>query len=221
AQSQLTMGLSHEIRNPLASIRSGLDALSIDPTVEDLKEFLPIAKRTIDRLTNICENMMRFGKSTSHQMAPCNVNEILTDLLYFVRTTTEKTNVHLTLELGEVPSIIGDGASLSQVFTNLINNAIDEMKSGGELLIKTESARFKDKDAVTRDGLVIIIRDTGNGIAPGNLSQIFDSFYSTKYQNMGLGLSISLKIIDEHKGIIHVESELQKGTTFKVYLPKG
>ena len=108
------------------------------------------------------------------------------------------------------------------VFTNLVSNALDAMKEAGvgTLLVRTELARYQDKTGIPRDGIAVIFKDSGVGISPENQAKIYDSFFSTKYMHMGLGLSICFKIIDEIGGAIKVQSELGKGTTFVVFLPQ-
>lgn len=122
-------------------------------------------------------------------------------------------------ELIDTAEVYGDSTRLYQVFMNLVLNAIESIESEGIITVRTVKTKFNNKKGQNIEGIEISIRDTGCGIDEEDLTKIFDSFYSTKYMNTGLGLSIVLKIIDDHEGIIDVASDIGKGSVFKVYLP--
>jgi signal transduction histidine kinase len=125
--------------------------------------------------------------------------------------------ITLKKNVSDIPDIFADADALSQVFLNIILNAVDSMQDGGEISISTE---YVSKESLNSNSILVTIVDTGCGIPVDNLKNIFDPFFSTKKigKGTGLGLAISLGIIQEHGGNITVESEVGKGSKFVIKL---
>ena len=203
--------LAHEIRNPLAAIK-GMSQ-SIERGINDpefVKDFSEVVPKEIDRLNNLVENLVRLGRTPRPQLIPVKVNEVIESVLKLFDNRCRNKGIAVSKELNPLPEIEADPEQLTQVFTNLILNAIQAMPNGGELRIN--SRRAEDKT-------VIELADTGQGILEENLKTIFEPFFSTKDEGTGLGLAITYKIIKDFGGDIEVESEVGRGTKFIIRLP--
>ena len=201
----LTAGVTHEIRNPLTVIRAETERLAkhqIDP--EYLKQYSALVLKHVDRIAGIVQRMLGLAKEKKRQELDVDLNDLIKTSLscFFV------SNVKFKTELGQIPAIKGDPDELQEVFVNLIQNALDAMPEGGELTLRS----FKD------DGghVVIEVADTGKGIPEENREKIFDPFYSTRHEGVGLGLSIVYRIVREHGGDIKVDSTVGRGSTFRL-----
>ncbi|HCT85666.1 MAG TPA: hypothetical protein DF296_10770 [Candidatus Margulisbacteria bacterium] len=220
AYATLTMGIAHEIRNPLGMIRLGTEALK--KKLDDKEAVIKFADNTaklVDRLTNIMENMLKFKSATSTEKQAVNINELLEQILFLAEAKCKENDIILMKEIIDTAEITGDQTRLYQVFMNLFLNAIEAIGKEGIITVRIIRTRFVSKQGQNIEGVAVSIRDSGCGIAEENISRIFDSFYSTKYMNTGLGLAIVLKIIDEHDGMIDVKSTVGDGSVFTVYLP--
>jgi len=221
ATGQLVAGVSHELNQPLTGIKGFAQALLMDseensPARADLKKIIEQA----DRMDNIIKNLRLFARKSEFKTEELDINKPIQDALMLLSQQLKVDNIRLNTSLGEnLPKIQGDLNQLQQVFLNLITNARDAIDSlkhpdGGELMIKT--ALSEDSKYVE-----ITFEDTGCGIHPEDLENIFNPFFTTKSSlgSIGLGLSITYGIIEEHRGKIEVKSQEGKGTTFKIILP--
>jgi signal transduction histidine kinase len=207
----MAAGLAHEIKNPLASIKGLTQILPENVSDQEfLKKYVEIVPRQLDRINGILETLLRLGKSQKYAVEEVNLTKILTDLLRLFENQCRKQNIKLAIEVSEGLKIEGNAEALMQVFMNLVMNALEAMPQGGELKIKAEA---KDKEKVE-----VEISDTGAGIKPEDQRRIFDPFFTTKEGGAGMGLAVTYRVIKEHKGEIEVESEIGKGTTFKIWL---
>lgn len=221
AMGQLAAGISHELNQPLTGIKGFAQAALLDlendnPLREDLRRIVEQA----DRMDKIIKNIHFFARKSEFKMEEININQPIEDSLMLLTEQLRVHNIRLDKLLAkDLPKIKGDTNQLQQVFLNLMTNArdaIDSLKSpnGGEITVK--SLLSEDKKNIE-----IILQDTGCGIPKENLESIFDPFFTTKSPEggIGLGLSIVYRIIENHKGRIEVESEVGKGTLFKITLP--
>jgi signal transduction histidine kinase len=200
----LTAGVTHEIRNPLTVIRTETERLANkERDLEYLKQFRELLLKHIDRISNIVQRMLAMAKERTHEESEVDLVELLNGSLQLINFKEVKP--HKDLEL--LPMIKGDPVELEEVFVNLFQNAIDSMPNGGDLTVRT----FIDEGRA-----VVEISDTGKGIPPEIQEKIFDPFFSTRHEGVGLGLSIAYRIIREHGGDIKLTSEVGKGTTFKL-----
>lgn len=215
--SRLTGGLAHEIKNPLSIIKINLKLISEDlasskdeNTARASRKIAVVQKET-DRLEQILEDFLRYIRKTELHPASIDVNKLIVDMVDFYSPQAISRTITIRLSLCSGPLMcFADSNSLKQVLLNLFINAQQAMPGGGELMLRTQR---------TNNEAVIIVSDTGKGIAAENLEKIFEAYYSTKAGGSGLGLSASQKIIEAHKGKIKVDSIVGKGTSFTILLP--
>jgi signal transduction histidine kinase len=218
---RLASAIAHEIRNPLNYINLTLDHLRTslapsDPqkraTVERLTTQL---KAEVARINTRISEFLKYTRPAQLEMRPVNLREAVEDALRIVEAQAAESDIETRVETeGDIPPVRGDAESLRSIFTNLIINAVHAMEgdgAGGRLTI-TLSAN--DPRAVR-----VSITDTGRGIEAGNISQVFEPYFSTKETGTGLGLAIVKKAVDDHDGAITVTSKHGEGTTFTVTLP--
>ncbi|MGB9613346.1 MAG: ATP-binding protein [Candidatus Margulisiibacteriota bacterium] len=199
---------NHEIKTPLAIIRNELALMPDDP---ELVSFKGKMIKAMNRIKDIVENTLRLSDVSRREKIEVNINEIIEESL----TLFPPSGVRVVKELGVLPKMLGDPEDLKMVFMNLIKNAVEAMPQGGELKIKSYPLI---EEGHTR--IMVEVSDTGVGIPAENLDKIFEPFFSTHVtKGRGLGLSIVFRIVREHGGEIKVESQLGKGTTFRLVFP--
>jgi len=220
AIGQLASGIAHELRNPLAVIKSATYYLrnicKTYPEAEKVNKHFGFIEREVAISVRIINDLLEFARVPKISLEPVNVTQILEKTLELVE---KPERVILCKDfLPGLPQISADADRLRQVFSNLISNAYDALseREGGELFI---SARVKDDPVKKFYGVEIIFQDNGCGIAKENLEKIFDPLFTTKSKGTGLGLAVCKSIITAHQGEIRVESEINKGTTFTIKLP--
>ena len=214
----LAAGVAHEINNPLGGILA-LTAL----TVEDLPEGhanrpnLEEVVRQAERCRTIVRGLLEFSRQSELHMEVVDLNRVLDDTLALIAKQAAFFNVELVRHQADgLPPIAADQSQLSQVILNLVVNAVQAMEERGTLTIAT---RYDP----AHDAVEMAFTDTGRGIAPEDVGRVFDPFFTTKTngQGTGLGLSIAYGIVTRHHGTITVESEVGRGTTFRIRLPVG
>lgn len=200
----LTAGVTHEIRNPLTVIRAETERIADEPRDQVYLElYRDLVLKHVDRIAGIVDRMLSMAKDKPRQEVKVDLNEIINSVLQMIAIS----RISLKKELGEIPPITGDPVGLEELFVNLINNAIEAMPNGGTLSLRT----------YVEDGRVVAeVSDTGKGIPEEIREKIFDPFFSTRHEGVGLGLSIVYRIVREHGGDISFKSEVGKGTTFKI-----
>jgi two-component system sensor histidine kinase AtoS len=239
----MAAGMAHEIKNPLVSLRTFTQLLTQKWDDQEFREkFSSIIPHEIERINRIAESLLKFGRPMKPELTEIDINSLLDDVLLLFESECKKHNVRVTKKLAELPSVRGDPDQISQAFINIVKNAIEAMhEQGGELIVKTDVGEVirlgKIQRAGTRVGeemvwgeeeemsrpipaVFIEISDTGEGISEANLKSLFDPFFTTKMTGTGMGLPITLRIIDEHKGSLKVRSKEGKGTTFIITLPQ-
>jgi signal transduction histidine kinase len=218
--AQLTRGIAHEIRNPLGMILSGMELIM--DNIEDTKttlEYAQLVKKSIIRLSEITNTMLHYGSPVSDTRKSTDINAIILETKIIAKGECLQRHINIVLDNGKIPAIIADANSISQSILNIVLNAIQAIDKNGTIRIKTETASFKDRYFVKQKGIKISIEDTGCGISEDTLFKIFDPFYTTKHNNSGLGLSLVLRIVNEHYGKVDINSKLGEGTQFNLYLP--
>ncbi len=211
---KLASSVAHELRNPLGVIKNAVYYLNmLEPVINSpkIKENLDVINREIDNSDKVITNLLEFSRAKEPVFHPENINLIVREALDRSRIPA---NIELVLELGDdLPKIKADAFQMSQVFSNITKNALEAMRKGGTLRIKTE---FKHNTFVE-----VTISDTGPGIPKENIDRIFEPLFSTKAKGTGLGLTVCLEIVERHNGRIEVDSDIGKGAAFRVQLPRS
>ena len=213
ALGQLAAGIAHEIRNPLTSINILIHSMAENlPSGDSHKEDLKVIEEEIHRMNEILDQFLRFAKPATPLLEKADVSSIFEETLQLLRPHIEKQIIVVEKEFQSLPIILMDREQMKQVFLNLLLNAIQAMPGGGHLTLRGQNSE---------DGqwIHISIQDSGIGISSENINKLFDPFFSTKEGGIGLGLSITHRIIDQHHGKIEVESAPGKGTLFTIWLP--
>jgi signal transduction histidine kinase len=221
ALGEMAAGLAHEIRNPLGSIKASAQYLSeTSDQPEGRGEFLDIIVDEVDRLNRVVSSFLDYARPAHTDPEPLDVNSAVQLTLQFLRPECDSADVglHVTMD-PDLPKVRIDIEHLRQVLLNLVQNAVQAMTSGGDIYVET---RIQDRFRIgggARPWVHLSVRDTGPGIAPGLLANLFVPFVTTKQQGTGLGLAISQRIVSETGGRIDVRSRQGVGTTFVVLLP--
>jgi signal transduction histidine kinase len=215
AIGELAANIAHEINNPLTTVLGFASFIAERLSPDDpTREELGLIQEEASRARDIVRDLLQFSRQRDFMPEPADVNTVLEQVVGMVRRQGALNTVTVTEAFEpDLPMIEMDVPRIKQVFLNIINNAVYAMKDGGSLTIRT---------TVAGDACRIAFEDTGPGIAPDILGRIFDPFFTTKPEvsGTGLGLSVSLGIVQSHGGTIDVQSELGKGTTFSVTLPQ-
>ena len=218
ALGQLSAGIAHEIRTPLTSIKIFIQSLEKEIDLdENRSEDFRIIKKEIDRINENVTRFLNFARPEEPQFQQVNVNALLADTLNLLVAKIRSSGISSDASFTEdLPPVEGDPKQLSQVFLNLVLNAVEAMPKGGTLSI---GSSLKMNPDIQKEVIQIVFQDTGCGISEKDRPYLFDPFFTTKEKGTGLGLSIVYSIVQRHNGWIEVESELGKGSSFVVSLP--
>jgi two-component system, NtrC family, nitrogen regulation sensor histidine kinase GlnL len=226
ALGQMALALAHEIRNPLSAIRGAAQLLG-----EELgeghasREPLQVMLGEIDRVNRVMEALLDLGRPMRFTFAAVNLYELLERVALLAEPAARAHGVQLVRRYDpSIPPLWADPDRLTQVFQNLIQNGIEAMAGGGRLTVTTRvslDAVYGRVDAGSgaRPLVEVLVADEGEGIPAALLDRVFDPFVTTKPRGLGLGLAVSHRIVEEHRGALRVTSTLGKGTTFSCYLP--
>jgi PAS domain S-box-containing protein len=209
ALGEVAARVAHEIRNPLVSL--GGFAKRLEKKLDgNLKEYADIIAKEVERLEGILSEILGFVKETRIIKEIVNSNKLVDDVLFLIKSEIDEKGILLDKELGEPVDLYVDPNRMKEALLNILTNAVQAVGSNGTISIKT---------FVKNNAFVVEIKDSGVGIAEEDLPFIFDPFFTTKKIGTGLGLTITHRITEEHKGSIEVESEPNKGSTFRVFIP--
>jgi signal transduction histidine kinase/DNA-binding response OmpR family regulator len=214
AVGRLAASIAHEINNPLQAIQNSLHLFQ-HPEIDEQgrRSYLNLAEREVERLVQIVRRMLDFYRPATGSYGVLDINSAVQNALAVARKQLQEANIRVVVRLSqELPSIWGSKNQLTQVFLNIVLNAIEAIAESGTLWIGTAHDPSKDE-------LKTVIRDNGRGIAPEIQEHLFEPFHTTKSQGTGLGLAVSYSIVERHRGTIEVESQADRGTTFVVRLP--
>jgi signal transduction histidine kinase len=216
----LLSGVAHELNNPLSNISTSAQILGeeierADP--EFKRELIMQIENQSDKARDIVRTLLEFSRATEYHPRPVNLKKLFEDTVLLIRGQIP-TDVAISLDCPAELVVEVDKQKLQQVFLNLLKNGIDAVGRSGKMWI---TARLSGPEE-SADELEIMIEDNGPGIAPENLKQIFDPFFSTKDvgHGSGLGLYIVHDIVERHGGRINANSQLGQGTTFTIWLPR-
>ena len=221
---ELAAGIAHEINNPVAIMvqeAGWIDDLlgegepCSDDNLEEITRAVGQIRTQGDRCKEITYKLLSFARKTDPTIREVELNEVVDEVIGLTSQKTRYANVRIETELSsDLPTINASPSELQQVLLNLVNNAIDAIeRPGGTVTVATRT---------DNDGVILEVRDTGKGIPEANLGRIFDPFFTTKPvgKGTGLGLPICYGIVEKMGGRISVESEIEKGTNFTVFIPR-
>ena len=212
ATGRLAASLAHEINNPLQTIHSSIQlAVQFDLGPEKREEYLRMANDEIERLIDIVTRILQFARPSRTAFQETEINSVVRHVLKFADKHIRSGDCEIRCQLAtDLPEVLVIPDQIAQVLLNLLLNAFDAIPDNGVITLSTKRAgRFVE----------IRVVDSGVGIPAANMQQIFEPFYTTKSEGSGLGLAVSSSIIDRHNGMISVESEVNRGTTFTIQLP--
>lgn len=225
--SNLINGIVHDFKNLLYGMKVSIDLIKSKYSYGIPKNIINEIDLLLNRGLDLSRSLLEIGKPLKPVKTLFKLNKLLDEVYNFAQKICHKSIIIKTNYSDDLPEIYADYTQLYQVFMNIIINARDAMPEGGELTIEAEEISISDKEHIQQpklksgNFLVVTFSDTGYGIPKEHLDKIFEPYFTTKdYQKgTGLGLFISQNIITKHNGFIQVESEVGKGSKFKVYLP--
>lgn len=212
ALGQLSAGLAHEIRNPLASIEGATGVLLREqPSEERRLEFLQIIQKECRRLNRLLTNFLNFAKPREPEFAKVQVEQILDSVIGLAEHAIRRKQIGFRKEVdADLKELECDPEQVTQILLNLTINAIQAMPAGGEIVL---SARRHDGNAV------IEVQDQGTGISEKDLEKIFDPFFTTKETGTGLGLPVAHQVAARQGGVLTAARNTDKGMTFSLEIP--
>ena len=202
----------HDIKNPMGTLRMYAQVIKRKTGDTEASQLADEIIRQVDRFVTMTQEILDFSRGISEiHLEEVMLGEVLESLFAFIEKDLSKKNIALVRDFGYTGPALLDLDKMSRAFYNLASNAADAMQDGGTLTVSTS----------TRDGdIVIAFSDTGTGIPEEIRPRVFEAFFTSgKRHGTGLGLAIVKKIIDDHKGSIELDSQVNRGTTFRLILP--
>ena len=186
-------------------------SVPVEESAHKLEKYLAVAKGEIARLDYIIRQFLEALRPAQVKLVRGDLNRVVQETIELLRPEIDNRGLSIEQQLGaNLPSIQIDPGQIKQALVNLVKNAIQAMTKGGRLLLRTSQAS---------EGIVVSVSDTGGGIPEEKINRIFEPFYTTKKKGSGLGLMIVQRIVREHGGQIELESRVNQGTTFRIWLP--
>jgi signal transduction histidine kinase len=211
AVGRLAASVAHEVNNPLQAIALHLQLIADDELSEQGQGQVAILQQELARIAKIVQRLLEFQRPKHGRRSTQDVFLLLEEVLALAGKQLQQNNVSITWQVeDDLPPILAVGDQIKQVFLNLILNAAEAMPGGGELTIHA---------AQSGSDIIITFTDTGRGIAPEDMAQLFEPFFSTKTTGSGIGLAVSQEIVTNHGGAIQAGNHPQKGAIFTVTLP--
>jgi signal transduction histidine kinase len=209
---QLSAGIAHEIRNPLASINFNIQLLSMElPLNDQQRRLFADMSVCVDRIKILVKSMLDFAKPSPPEFNRGRIEKVLDHCIGMMHAQIQKRRIRLDVQIdGNIPEITFDSHQIEQVFINILLNAMEAVPEGGDIIIRLKP-KLNASDG--KSYIVVSMRDTGGGILSEHMPRIFDPFFTTKPDGTGLGLSIVHKILEQHHSTIEVSSDPQGGTT--------
>jgi len=207
----LAAGMAHEIKNPLASIKTFVQYLPVRHDDPEFREkFVRIVGHEVERMNLLVQRLLDFAKPSPPKSERCRISPVIEETVDFLHSALTAKQIEVVRGYGESDDVFADRAQLKQVLLNILLNSIDALDGRGCIAIST----------VSDGGYVhVIVADTGRGISKSELGHVFDPFYTTKAHGTGLGLSVVHSIIREHRGHITIDSDVGRGTTVRMRFP--
>ncbi len=211
AMGELAGGVGHDLRSPLTTIRNSAYLLKMimeEAVDEKVAKYLDMIEEQVDVCDKIISDLLDSSRLGKIEVKEVDINQIVHKV---VQATVPPQNVEISTSLApDLTSVMADASQLEQIFPNLIANAIQAMPDGGTLSLSTDQKE---------NFIEVRVADTGAGIPDENLDKVFEPLFTTKAKGVGLGLAIVKRLVERQSGVIQVESQVGKGTTFTVKLP--
>lgn len=209
---RLAATVAHEIKNPLTAIKTYVDLLRIKINNEEFREkLLEDVPKEIERLDKFVNNLLNYSRHKKEEKTKLNIKEVVMNTLNFLKREIEKHNIEMSCEIEEDALILASEDQIKHILMNLLLNAIDAVKDNEAPIIKVYSS-------INNQYIKLIIEDNGKGIDEKKLGKVFEPYYTTKKEGVGLGLSITQQMVKKNGGEISVKSELGIGTKFIITL---
>ncbi|HJQ23794.1 MAG TPA: ATP-binding protein [Blastocatellia bacterium] len=218
---ELTASIAHEVNQPLTAVITNANAClrwlaGQPPNLDEAREAVSRIVRDGNRASEVIKRIRALMMKTVPQKSPLDINDAIREVIALAQSEARRKAASLTADLTDgLPPVLADRVQLQQVVLNLIINGIEAMSSvtgrSRQLLVRTQSDGSS--------GVMVAVQDSGTGIAAQNLARLFDAFYTTKADGMGMGLSISRSIIEAHGGKLWAEASSGHGATFRFTLP--
>lgn len=223
----IAIGIAHEVKNPLGGIRGAAELLGTWSESERAKQTASMIVREVDRITALVDELMVFARGDALELAPVNIHQVLDGVIDLAALDPLAAGV--TFERiydPSIPELLGDAARLTQVFVNLVRNAVQalEGRSDGRVTVTTRIAlddRLTNRNGRQVPTVVIEVRDDGPGIAAESLARMTTPFFTTRAGGTGLGVPMARHWVARHDGDLRIASEVGKGTRVRVALPLG
>jgi signal transduction histidine kinase len=214
---ELTAGLAHEIKNPLASLKA-TSAIVADeiPETSPRRKMVLILQREIDRLAALLERFLSFARPGTMLLSQVSLSDVVEQSVALVKPQADIRQVALRVDAPGGATVEGDKDKLTQILLNVLLNAVQFSPAGGVVEVRLQQTLLPHGRYA-----VVGISDEGPGIDPADRERIFDPFFSTRENGTGLGLSIASRLIDEHRGYIDLDSDRKKGALFLLHFPVG
>jgi signal transduction histidine kinase len=207
---EMAAGISHEIRNPITTVRGFLQLLTSKKDIQQYKSYITLMIDELDRANSIISEFLSFGKTKPKEVKIRNLNKIVWALAPLIEADALQYDKYLNLDLCELPDLLLDEEEIRQVILNLARNGLEAMEPGGTLTIKT---------SFMNNIVILAVQDQGKGIEPLILEKLGTPFFTTKEHGTGLGLATCFRIAAHHNGSL-VISTSPAGSTFSLRIPK-
>lgn len=222
----LASGLAHEIKNPLSAMSINLQMMREDlETSQDARDRrllkrVDVLEREVHRLEEILENFLQYARGKPLELIPHQLNSLVREILEFWAAGAREAGIDVELVLADaLPEVMVDASALKQVLLNLLINAQDALADRGDVTAESRPDQIVVVTREVRGGVEIQVIDSGPGIGEEAMRRIFDPYFSTKAKGNGLGLPTARRIMEEHGGALTVQSEVGRGTAFRILLP--
>lgn len=209
---ELMAGVAHEVRNPLTAIKGYAQILKQHDLKPEHQQYLAVILKEIDSINRVIQQLLDFARPRHGHWQPVHLKQLIDECLVLIQTSGVKARIHFTTDYDPALGVINaDGELLKQVLLNMLINAVQAITTRGSIAIRTLAWGSNHQ--------AIEISDDGCGIPPAHQKKIFDPFFTTKASGTGLGLALSQRIINAHRGDIQLVSEPGRGATFRLILP--